>query len=273
MRSSDQRLREPWITVAPAVTLTAAGSAAFWMAAARPYLGAAPAAGLAFATVAGVCWTQLAPCGPGVPPPLPGCPPAGDWIALTFDDGPEPGSTDRVLDALVAAGAHATFFALGSQARAHPDLIRRMAAEGHTVGLHGDRHRTVVFASPARLRAELEGARAAVVAAAPGAAPRFYRPPCGLRRPGLVREVRRRGFALALWNLDSRDYNPGRPEAVAERVLSLAAPGKIVLMHDGGPGAARTPDALPALLAGLAAKGLRCVSLDELVAVEREAGV
>lgn len=257
-------ITEPWRTVAGAVAVTAAGAGAFWGLTAGRRFGAGAAGVLTLATVAGVCWSHLSPSGPAVPPAVPGPLPAGSWIALTFDDGPQEPETARILDALAAAGATATFFLLGERARAHPDLVRRIAAAGHSLGIHGDRHEPVVFQSAGTLAEGIAAARAAIRAAAPAAEARFFRPPWGLRRPGLVRFLRRRGLEMALWNLDSRDYASGGPAAIRSRVAGLAVPHRVVLMHDGGRGSRHTADALPGLLDDLGRKGLRCVSLDAL---------
>ena len=159
---------EPWRTAAAAICVTAATSGAFWALAAGRRLGPLPTGLLALGTVAGVCWTHLAPCGPGVPPPLANAP-GGPWAAITFDDGPSQ-ETGRILDALAAAGARATFFVLGSRARACPEMIRRIVAEGHSLGVHGDRHEPMVFRSGAWLRGAIDGARGAIREAAPAAA-------------------------------------------------------------------------------------------------------
>ncbi len=183
-------------------------------------------------------------------------------LALTFDDGPSP-HTERILDILQAHGAQATFFVLGEQARRFPHLIRRMAAEGHAIGLHGETHRALVLASPGDVRGELARAAQSVREACgpAGAQCVWFRPPHGFKSVTLPFVARRAGYKMAAWSVNGRDYAPSQtPQGVALRVLREARPGMVALLHDG-PGQSAAMEALPLLLDGLRARGLRCVSL------------
>ena len=172
-------------------------------------------------------------------------------VALTFDDGPSPESTPAVLDALAPFGVHATFFVLGEAVERSPELLRRIVAEGHSVGLHGHRHRAFVLLSGRNIREEIGRAREAVRRACSEAAiSPWLRPPHGFKSPGVLWAVGQAGFHLAGWSVDGRDYRETDPERLARNVLDALRPGAVVLLHDG-PRSAATVSALPAILQGL----------------------
>ena len=137
--------------------------------------------------------------------------PAGSArVALTFDDGPHPVTTRRVLEALAPTRHRATFFVLGEKARRHPDVVREIHAGGHTLGIHGDSHdRLHSFRMPWTVRDEIVRAGDAVEAAT-GARPRFFRPPLGHTSVTTVRGVRRAGVTLVGWSSRGFDGIRGR---------------------------------------------------------------
>src|SRR5216684_8862475 len=112
-------------------------------------------------------------------------------LALTFDDGPNPAVTPRLLDLFDRYSARATFFLIGKFARACPDLVREISARGHLLGNHTDTHPSLIFQSPARIRGELLRCQDAIGAALRTAPPRWMRPPYGYRSPLLSRELQR----------------------------------------------------------------------------------
>ena len=172
-------------------------------------------------------------------------------VALTFDDGPSPETTPAVLDALGAFAVRATFFVLGEAVVKSPDLLRRIVAEGHAVGLHGYGHRPFVLMSRRQIEGEIERAREAICRACPDVAlSPWLRPPHGFKSPGVLWAVHRAGFRLAGWSGDGRDYAERVPERVAQNVLDHLRPGTIILLHDG-PGNAATVAALTAILQNL----------------------
>lgn len=182
-------------------------------------------------------------------------------VALTFDDGPSLETTPRILDVLEHHHAQATFFVLGEQVRRHPDLVRRIVAEGHDLGIHGDTHRPFVLLTAAQVREEIVCARAAIRQAYPEAADVVWlRPPYGFKTLFLPRKTRRQGCRMVAWSLDSQDYRSDDAAAIALRVLSRLRPGAIVLLHDGATNRA-SADALPEILRGIAERGYRCVTL------------
>jgi peptidoglycan/xylan/chitin deacetylase (PgdA/CDA1 family) len=159
----------------------------------------------------------------------------GGRIYLTFDDGPDPVWTPRVLDVLAAAGACATFFVVGASARANPGLLRRMTEQGHEIGNHTGTHRHPWTLPPAAARREVVDG-AAAIADITGIRPRFYRPPHGRLRRCMVEQARTDGQATVLWSLSAVDWGPlGSTPGILGR-LRKAVPGDIVLMHDGGRG-------------------------------------
>lgn len=194
--------------------------------------------------------------------------PGARGVALTFDDGPDPQATPRVLEHLAAHGARATFFVIGEKARRHPELVRRIAREGHSIGVHGDAHdRLHSLRSPRRVLEDLERALAAVEAAT-GARPTRFRPPIGHVSPRTVAAARQAGVTLVAWSVRARDgLGSPSPEAVAARVTRGLRDGAIVAMHDASERGEREPAsvaALPLVLRELRARDLAAVTLDEL---------
>jgi len=190
-------------------------------------------------------------------------------LGLTFDDGPDPQTTPRVLDALAEAGVRATFFVLGERAVARPQLLKRLADEGHEVALHGYRHQHGWIRLPHEAYADLlRGYRA--VENLSGAPPRFFRPPHGAYTWAQLTAVRRLGLTPVHWTVEAHDWHPRYDAAaVRRRVAELSSPGDIIVMHDAGPGGRTTAPALPALLAELAERGFNPKPVGELRGLRR----
>jgi peptidoglycan/xylan/chitin deacetylase (PgdA/CDA1 family) len=238
----------------------------------RPrWLGAMFAAWYAGATI-GVFFPGLEMFGPIVSRG-----PAGRHVvALTFDDGPHPVTTRRILAVLAATPHRATFFVLGTKARRHPEVLREIHAGGHTIGVHGDWHdRLHSFRMPWRVHDELMRASRAVEDAT-GVRPRFFRPPLGHTSVTTTRGVRRAGMVIVGWATRGLDGMRGRkPEAVVARVAREVTDGAIVLLHDAAEHDDFEPasvQALPELLRVLDDRGWTSVGLDTLLddAVEDE---
>ncbi|MFD4994023.1 polysaccharide deacetylase family protein [Cellulosimicrobium cellulans] len=200
-------------------------------------------------------------------------------FSLTYDDGPDPRSTPGVLDALARHGARATFFVLSEPARRHPDLVRRIVAEGHELALHGRDHSSLLTKEDAAAVAEIRDARAAVEDVA-GVALSLYRPPYGEHTWAQARGVRRLGLELTLWSGDAFDWVHDEEAEVARRAVASVFPGAILLLHDTradpetlGPGE-RLPafdraDVLDRILAATRAQGYTESTSGELTARHR----
>jgi peptidoglycan/xylan/chitin deacetylase (PgdA/CDA1 family) len=193
-----------------------------------------------------------------------------DIVALTFDDGPDPVFTPQILDALSARGARATFFVLGERAAKYPELIRRIHAEGHTVGTHTQHHRLRFhFGSPSYIKREIEDAIAVVGGILP-AQPKLFRPPQGLRTPCFSSGWRKTsGLTCVTWSVRGLDSRATTAGAIVARIEHRLEPGAIVTLHDGtglGGGTDREPTlaALTTILTECETRGLRCVALNEV---------
>jgi peptidoglycan/xylan/chitin deacetylase (PgdA/CDA1 family) len=171
-----------------------------------------------------------------------------------------------VLDVLAAEQVKATFFVLAANARRHPELLRRLAADGHTIALHGDTHRKLHRASDAEVEAELNAALASLRALGVEPAP-LYRTPHGVKCGAVFRTAHRLGLQLWAWSRGVWDTDRPPPEVLVSRSTRMARPGMVLLLHDGR-GDEERPDiramvaALPGIVGGLRRAGFSFVTLD-----------
>ena len=198
------------------------------------------------------------------------------WIALTFDDGPYPPYTDRLLDVLKAKRVHATFFLVAEQAQQYPELVRRMKAEGHTVGLHAFRHRDFLKLTEEEKRKDLERGKN-LLRDITGKNPVYWRPPHGFRDFSVMETAAAQNLTVINWSVIPRDWTGIDSQEIFRRVMDKAEDGAIVLLHDGdSPGykASRqaTVDAVAPLIDSLREKGYHLVSLEEYVQAEKRPG-
>lgn len=163
-------------------------------------------------------------------------------VVLTFDDGPDPETTPRVLDALEAEHAKATFFVIAKKAEAHPDLVREMKKRGHAIGLHSYGHDRL-FALRSQKRVARDLARGmAVLRAITGEAPIWFRPPIGHTNPAIARVADALDLRVVGWTLSARDgVGSARPEKVVARIRRYVKDGTIVLLHDAAEKGGRVP--------------------------------
>jgi len=191
-------------------------------------------------------------------------------VALTFDDGPSPETTPRVLDALRAANAKATFFVLGKHGERHPELLRRIVRDGHELASHGYSHGLLVFASRADLTQELMRTQR-ILATGGGPPVRFFRAPHGFRNPFVVPVARRLGYRVVGWTKGVFDTALPGADVIAERSVKALSPGAILLLHDadgnGDGDRSQTAEALPKILTAAGERGLRTVTISELDAL------
>lgn len=194
---------------------------------------------------------------------------AAGRFALTFDDGPYPAATGRILDVLARFDARATFFMLGGHVRRHPALARRVVAEGHEAAVHGDSHWPMPFLLPGAMRREVMRC-AASIEEATESTPRFYRPPFGFMTPGQARFVRNLGYEPVLGDVYPEDPHLPGVERIVARVMPRLRDGSILILHDGSPignpSRTQTVDALAIILAEAARRGLRGSTVAEVVA-------
>jgi peptidoglycan/xylan/chitin deacetylase (PgdA/CDA1 family) len=194
--------------------------------------------------------------------------PTGRRLALTFDDGPDPEWTPRVLDILAAAGVRATFFLVGTRAARARGLVRRIAAEGHEVANHSWSHRCLWFCGPRATREQIASAHDVLTELA-GVPPRHFRPPWGMVNAATFAAARASGERCVFWSIQPEGRRPQPAARQVAHVLDRAQPGAIVDLHDaeGTPAApTRLVQALPALLDGLRVRGYALATVAELLA-------
>jgi len=190
---------------------------------------------------------------------------SGQGVALTFDDGPHPQGTVAVLEALRGRGVHATFFLVGEQVERHPGLAGEVAAEGHGIAVHCDRHRNMLRLTPRQVREDVERARDRI-ASATGVEPQLHRAPYGVYSAAGLAAARRLGLRPLLWTHWGRDWSArASAESIANDVTKDLAPGSVLLLHDGDAYSSegswrRTAAALPRVLDSIDAAGLRHVA-------------
>ncbi len=200
----------------------------------------------------------------------------GKRICLTFDDGPAEQFTESVLEILRQQQVPATFFVCGRNAEKHPDLLRRIVAEGHEVGNHTYSHPFLYFKSRRRMAEEIDHTQT-VIEKLIGIRPHLFRPPYGARWFGLVPILQERNMHLVLWSAAGYDWKKD-VQGITAAVLRELRPGAIILLHDGRetrPGAeidrSRTVSALPAIIAGARRQGYTFTPVrDFLPALERD---
>lgn len=184
-------------------------------------------------------------------------------VALTFDDGPVPG-TNTVLDMLAAEGVPATFFVLGSQVPRHPHIIARMVAEGHVVGNHTWLHPSLPQLTRKEVRSQVRRtAQALVEAGAPE--PVLFRPPYGAMSDMVRAELGALGYATILWDVDTLDWEVRDTDQIVKNALKDARDGGIILLHDIHQ---TTIDAVPEIIRQLHEEGFTLVTVPELLGGE-----
>ena len=184
-------------------------------------------------------------------------------MALTFDDGPHATLTPRLLDLLRQRGVHATFFLIGQNVRMYPHLVRRILAEGHEVGNHTYTHPQLNKKNDQQVREEIEKTNNAIQMATGGYYPQLMRPPYGATNQHLKEWFRREYHQpTILWDVDPLDWKDPGASVVAQRILSEAKQGSIVLSHDIHAG---TVQAMPQIIDTLRARGFGFVTVSQLI--------
>jgi peptidoglycan-N-acetylglucosamine deacetylase len=181
-------------------------------------------------------------------------------VALTFDDGPDPVDTPKLLDLLREKGVKATFFVVGKRADQHPEIVRRAWAEGHLIANHTWSHYPLFcFLMPRRLRTEIERGAESIRRIC-GVRPRLFRSPVGLRHPLLAPYLEDAGLEYISWRIRTRDTLTTNSSVLARRILNKAASGDIILLHDRLPGGTDAMlEALPVVIDELRQRGFQFV--------------
>jgi len=182
------------------------------------------------------------------------------YIALTFDDGPRRGTTDRLLDGLKERGASATFFLVGEEIEANQDLVKRMRAEGHQVGNHTWSHVRLADAAPETIAEEI-GRTEAALETLLGESGYWLRPPYGLITEGTEEQI---DVPMVKWSVDPRDWESRDTKKVVKAVLQYAKPNSIILLHDIYPASV---DAALQIVDTLQREGYWFVTVEELLAL------
>jgi peptidoglycan/xylan/chitin deacetylase (PgdA/CDA1 family) len=157
-------------------------------------------------------------------------------VALTFDDGPNPPYTDRILDVLRAEHVHATFFLVGCAVVAHPQTVRRIQAEGHALGNHTWDHPHMLVQSRAAMAVELRRTDDAIFRVT-GVHTRLMRPPFGARDFAVIDEAKAEGYEVVMWSVPlPKDWEQPGDATIAERVVDKVQDGSIIVLHDGNRG-------------------------------------
>jgi len=194
-------------------------------------------------------------------------------VAITFDDGPDPSYTPQILDILKQYNVKATFFMVGRQVERHPEIARRIVAEGHEIGNHTYSHYNLFRAPPERIREEiLEGERA--IRAITGVKTALFRPPRGLYDENVMQVLRQKGYNLVLWSVSSEDWAEISTRDIVANIMRRAGPGDILLFHDSGNlirfergNRLNTVQALPLIIEGLQRQGYTFVTVTQMMII------
>lgn len=197
---------------------------------------------------------------PGAAPRAPGERVVRGRIALTFDDGPDPDYTPRILKTLAAYRVKATFFFIGWRVQKYPDLARQVASAGHEIGNHSFSHSRLTTLSLDEIRREISGTQDAIKAAT-RVTPQWFRPPYGSYNEDVRRLAKEEGTIMVLWTLSPEDWRTPGEASIVKRVTSAAKDGAVVLLHVRD----QTSRALPALIEELAALGYDLAGLSDVL--------
>lgn len=188
-----------------------------------------------------------------------------NWVSITFDDGPNPEFTPKVLALLKKYGAKATFFCIGQKNEKHPDLLKKIISEGHTVGNHTYSHsRSFGFYGFERVKSELQQAMT-VVENITGLTMNLYRPAFAVTNPSIEKAVKNLALLPIGWNVRSLDTTARTENMVLRRITSRVGKGDIILLHDTS---SKTVAVLERLLVFLQEKNLQSVTVDRLLEIE-----
>lgn len=183
------------------------------------------------------------------------------WIALTFDDGPHPLYTPKLVAVLNRYQVKATFFVVGKMAEQYPDLVRLLQQSGHAIGNHTYHHVNLTHLTPEQIAVEIK-ACGKVIQNLTGQAPHLFRPPGGDYNQTVAEIANALGYWLILWTDDPGDYARPHKTVLKQRLFAHISNGGVILLHDGVP---ETIDLLPELLKYLKQEGYEIVLVDAML--------
>ena len=192
-------------------------------------------------------------------------------VYLTFDDGPDPRFTPRLLDILESYDVKTTFFVTGKKAETHPDIVKAIQRANHTIGNHGYKHKSIFFRSRRDIVDDINKS-IGVIADITGCSPKLFRPPHGHITPWFISHTRDLDLKVVLWSRNAGDYLANPPTVIERRVAWRARPSDIVLLHDGVKYADNTLMALPRILESLKQRGIYTDALNNMGACEIQSG-
>jgi peptidoglycan/xylan/chitin deacetylase (PgdA/CDA1 family) len=177
-------------------------------------------------------------------------------VHLTFDDGPHPSATPTVLDILKSRHLKATFFLLGGNVQRYPELVREIAAHGHSIGNHAFVHSSLLLQSYSSQLRQID-LTSNVIQQATGTTPQLFRPPFGRFDLRTIRAASSRHLKTVMWDVDSKDFSGSESQVVVRRVCQQTIPGSIVLFHDSNPTSATLREYLNPILDYLGRRNLK----------------
>ena len=188
-------------------------------------------------------------------------------IALTFDDGPDNKTTPKILDILDQYNVPATFFVVGKNVERHPTIAKRMIDEGHQVANHSWSHLRPTELTDHEYISEVIPVEETLTDYFNSSMHLYYRPPYGLLTPTQIDQIRKKGYLVISWSIDSLDWAVSNPEKIRDKVIDSVHPGAIVLMHSAGGKDSRlgTVKALPEIIDNLAKQGYEFVTVQNLI--------
>lgn len=195
--------------------------------------------------------------------------------AITFDDGPSPVWTPVILDALKKSETKATFFMIGEHVEKYPEIARRVAAEGHEIGIHSYHHGNFLFYDKYEVREDIIKC-AAIIREVTGESPRLFRPPKAWLSKREKKKIKEMGYTVVLWSLNSKDWVNFDDKYMVRYLVKNIHPGAIILFHDSGGffkteegNRIETLNTIPRLAEKLREKGYRFVTISELLKMQK----
>ncbi len=197
-------------------------------------------------------------------------------VALTFDDGPSPVWTPRILDELKRAGIKATFFMIGQHVEKYPEIAKRVAREGHEIGNHTYDHHVLIYYKMYELEKEVKEAEE-VIRSVTGRTTKYFRPPKAMLTGEEKQKLKEMGYGIVLWSLNSKDWVTFDDRYIVRYIVKNIRPGDILLFHDSGGvftteggNRSETVKTIPLLAEKLKEKGYRFVTISELLSVKKQ---